>query len=86
MHDGVHKVEILSTSTHLACLAARVLPIGPLSSAYNPSYQPTRRYGRGNWMTDLPSEDPPEVAVAEKKLVAHLFDAITSLRGVQCVK
>lgn len=79
MERGVRKIETLATARHPACTAARVLSIGILSPA-------SSRALSLQWRAESRPEDHPEAIVARESLNSHLFDAISSLKGVYSVK
>ncbi|KAH9477062.1 hypothetical protein JR316_0010978 [Psilocybe cubensis] len=80
MVKGVRKIEALAAGKHPACAAARVLSIGMLAPAASRAVLASTI-----WSPSPYPEETSEAADARKRLAAHLFDAITSLRGVNSV-
>ncbi|KDR72800.1 hypothetical protein GALMADRAFT_101133 [Galerina marginata CBS 339.88] len=80
------KIVTLATSDHAARQATRDLSILSLSPAFSPEYRgPQWNHVDGQWIAEPEPQAPPEVALAEEEMKLHLFQAITSLKGVQSV-
>lgn len=87
MENGVKKIEALSGG-HAAGLAARELSIWSLAPAYDPAHPRSSTYDNElrKWVSNPLPEAPSDVAIAEERLVNHLFNAISSMRGLYRVK
>uniref|UniRef100_A0A8H8CGY8 F-box domain-containing protein n=1 Tax=Psilocybe cubensis TaxID=181762 RepID=A0A8H8CGY8_PSICU len=88
---GVERIEALASGTHPACHASRALIIGPLcpGKPLDRSYLFTFGYKTqtiSNHASESNVNEPLEIAIAREKVASHLFNAITSCRGVRAVK
>ncbi|KAF8953674.1 hypothetical protein BDZ97DRAFT_1679083, partial [Flammula alnicola] len=86
LEDDVSKLRTLATTNYPASYGTRILYIRSLSPSYDPSYRgPVWKHVEGEWIAEAQAEDPPEVARAEEEVKRYLFNAISSLKGVQTV-